>query len=567
MVSRARPASAAIAIGLLLACEEPSRVAGGASETEATVAGRVERADGSPVAGAAVRLRPAAFLSDTGAAPLRKGMAKVLADAVTGADGAFRFDSVFLGDYAIEAGNATAGARLFASVGGMRSRTETGPAVVAPLGHVRGRIVPPAGAQANGYVRVYGLERAAKADSSGRFDLAGLPAGVFDLRVTPTSPSISARSLLGIVLPPGADLELGDISLAPTLDAEDYSTWGDSARIRINTLAAGVSGSVAAFPLLVRLDRSNFDFTASTGLDLRVADGRGKPLPYELERWDPLLGKAELWVRADSLSGPDSAQYLTLHWNRPGARGRSDGAAVFDAGAGYRGAWHLARPAGETGAVFRDASGQGNDAVGDGLDSSASSEGISHVGQALDGIEQAIHTSQAFPGPDTFTVSLWFKSTATVGGKLMGFGGWQTGASIQNDRHVWMDVQGRIRFGVFPATDGPNKGETRILATGTAYNDGAWHHVAARLSAEGQALFLDGVKVASDPATTTGFPYSGFWRVGYDNFGAWDDRPTNYHFRGSLDEIRVAHAAWSDDFIRLSYATQKPGSGIVSLGR
>ncbi len=563
-------AAAALALTLLIACDQPTRVAGGASETEATVAGRVERPDGTPVAGAEVHLRPTYFLSDTGASPLPqpKGQLRVRGDAVTGADGSFRFDSVFPGNYALEARDGEAArVRLSASVDGSRPRQNTLPMVLASPCLLRGRVSLPATAKGGAYVRVYGLDRAVRTDTAGRFTLPALPAGACDLRVTPASPSVSPRTLLGILLPPGGDVDLGDIALAPSLDAEDYSAWGDSARITVDTRSAGVTGDAVDFPLLVRLDRSNFDFTASTGLDIRFADGRGHPLPYEIERWDPLAGKAEIWVRVDTLRGNDSAQSLTLYWNRPGASGRSEGPAVFDTAAGYQGAWHLARVPGDAEAVFRDASGRGNDAFGDGLDSAAPAAGISHLGQALDGVAQSLHTSRGFPGPDTFTVSLWFKTTALDGGKLIGFGGWQTGASMQNDRHVWMDTQGRIRFGVFPPIPEKPYGRTSIVAGTRAYNDGQWHYLAARLSPQGQFLFLDGELAASDATVTQGFAYPGFWRIGYDNFGAWDGSPRNYHFRGTLDEIRVTRAAWSDAFIRLSYENQKPGSGLLSLGR
>lgn len=555
-------------LALLFACENPVRVevAGGASETEATVAGRVLRSDGTPAPGATVRLRPSYFLSDTGAPGLPKGLARTRGDAVTDADGYFRFDSVFLGNYAIEAADVgRGGARLEASVNGNLDRMETGPVVLAPLSELRGRIVLPPGSKGAAYVRVYGLDRSVKADSLGRFTLSGMPAGSYDIKVTPTSPAVSPRSVLGVLVPGSSLVDVGEIALAPSLDAEDYSAWGDSARLTVNTLAAGVTGMVTGFPLLVRLDRSNFDFTASTGLDLRFANGHGRPLPYEIEHWDPLLGKAEIWVRVDTLRGGDSSQSLILHWNRPGVSGRSEGPAVFDSTDGWQGAWHLVRDPSNPEAAFRDASSQGNDAFGDGLDSVAPASGISHLGQPLNGADQALHTSKAFVGPDTFTLSLWFRTTTTAGGKLAGFGSYQTGASVFNDRHIWMDGQGRIHFGVYPAIAGkPGDGETRILSTTRAYNDDAWHHVAARLSAEGQALFLDGEKVATDPNTKVGFPYSGFWRIGYDQMGTWDNMPRSNHFRGVLDEIRVTQTAWSDDFIRLSYESQKPGSTLIS---
>lgn len=555
-------AIAAAVLAASLSCDGPARVAGGASETEATIAGLVRAPDGkTPVAGAKVRLRPANFLADTSMGAL----GQTGRDTLTGEDGSFRFPKVFLGDYTLEATDGEHGDLASASVDGSRNLLEVGNLVLQRTTSVHGRIVTPAGAVGGAYVRVFGLDRRALSDSAGRFGLEGLPPGVFDLRITPISPTLSSRSVLGVALAAGASVDLGDIPLASALDSEDYSQWGDSARFAVDTRGLGSSGSVAAFPLLIRLDRSMFDFSTSTGLDLRIADARGKHLAYEIEHWDPLQGKAEVWVRCDSLRLGDSAQYLTVYWNRPGVTGRSDGGAVFDTAEGYQGAWHLDREAGGA-ALFRDASGQGNDATGDGLDSAASAPGVAHLGQGLDGAMQALHTGKAFQAPDTFTVSLWFKTTTAKGGKLIGFGNLQTGASRLNDRHVWMDNQGFIRFGIFPedAPGVPDHGVNKMVSSTRAYNDGQWHHVAARLSPEGEFLFLDGEPVASDPAVTTSSHYPGFWRIGYDNFGNWSNLPSSHWFQGVLDEVRVTHAAWSADFIRLAYANQLPGSNLVS---
>lgn len=547
--------------GGFISCDGPVQVAGGASETEATIAGRVRASDGSPVVGAKVRLRSAFFLPDTAIG----GSGKNGMDTVTAQDGSFRFPDVFLGNYTLEAGDGVRVGVISVSVDGSRDFFEAGNLVLQPTASVRGRILDPAGAVEGAYVRVFGLDHGARSDTAGRFALEGLPAGVFDLRITPISPILSSRSLLGVALASGFPADLGDIPLVPVLDSESYAAWGDSARFYVDTRAAGASGSVPAFPLLIRLDRSMFDFSASTGLDLRVSDAHGNRLAYEIERWDPLEGNAEIWVRCDSLLLGDSAQFLTLFWNRPGAKGRSDGAAVFDTADGYQGAWHLDRGSGGP-ALFRDASGQGNDAVGDGLDNAASAPGVAHLGQGLDGASQAIHTGKAFQAPDTFTVSLWFKTSTTSGGKLIGFGNQQTGSTTLNDRQVWMDNRGFIRFGVFPEDSRglPQYGVNKVVASTRAYNDAQWHHVAARLSPEGQFLFLDGEPVASDADVRESSHYPGFWRIGYDNFGNWEPLPRSFWFQGVLDEVRVTRAAWSDAFIRLAFANQKPGSVLVS---
>jgi hypothetical protein len=548
------------ALALLIACDGPTRVAGGASETEATIAGRVSAPDGTPAAGVKVRLRPTYYLADTLSGNPASGT-----DTVSGPDGTFRFKSVFLGDYTLEAADGERGDLALASVDGSRSLVQAEPLVLRLTASVLGRVVVPAGAAGGAYVRVFGLDHIAKSDSAGRFILEGMPAGVFDLRVTPMSPLLSSRSMLGITLASGAANDLGDIPLAPALDGEDYSTWGDSARVSVDTRSVGATGNVAGFPLLVRLDRSSFDFSAATGLDLRVADAQGRRLAYEIERWDPLAGKAEIWVRCDTLRLGDSAQYLTLYWNRPGAASRSDGAAVFDTADGYEGAWHLDRAAGGP-ALFRDASGQGNDGQGDGLDSAASAAGVSDLGQTLDGVAQALHTAKAFAAPDTFTFSLWFKTTTANGGKLIGFGNLQTGSSRLNDRQIWMDNQGRIHFGVFPedSLGQPDHGVNKMVSSTLAYNDGQWHYVAGRLGPEGQFLFLDGEPIASDPTVHESSHFSGFWRIGYDNFGNWENLPRSHWFQGDLDEVRVTRADWSDAFIKLAYKNQKPGSTLVS---
>ena len=133
------------------------------------------------------------------------------------------------------------------------------------------------------------------------------------------------------------------------------------------------------------------------------------------------------------------------------------------------------------------------------------------------------------PAPTTFTVELWFQTTTTQGGKLIGYGDAFTGNSTSYDRHVYMSNTGQVYFGVYP-----NAVKT-IITTTTTYNDGTWHHVAATLSpTAGMALYLDGQLAATDPTTTTAQAYSGFWRIGDDNLTGWTNQPTSTFFAGSL---------------------------------
>jgi len=157
-------------------------------------------------------------------------------------------------------------------------------------------------------------------------------------------------------------------------------------------------------------------------------------------------------------------------------------------------------------------------------------------------------STSAVPGPQTFAIEAWFKTTTTAGGKIVGFGNSATGNSSSYDRHIYMDSSGRVNFGVYPGT-------SRVISSANAYNDGQWHQVVASLGSGGMTLFIDGTRVASRTDTTSAQPYSGFWRIGGDS--SWAD--SNY-FAGSIDEVSIYSAPLTRDTVLAHYAA----SGRVS---
>ena len=58
-------------------------------------------------------------------------------------------------------------------------------------------------------------------------------------------------------------------------------------------------------------------------------------------------------------------------------------------------------------------------------------------------------TASPIPGPDVFSVESWFRTTTTSGGKIVGFGNANTGTSTNYDRHIYMEPDGRITFGIY----------------------------------------------------------------------------------------------------------------------
>jgi PKD repeat protein len=161
---------------------------------------------------------------------------------------------------------------------------------------------------------------------------------------------------------------------------------------------------------------------------------------------------------------------------------------------------------GQAGAVFGDA------------DPSFRFNGTSTAGTA---------TRSAVPGPQTFSLEAWFRTTTTAGGRIVGFSSAQTGLSSQFDRHVYLDTAGRLSFGV-------NDGSTRAITTTRTYNDGNWHHVVGTLSAAGLTFSVDGTVVGQMPTVTSAQRFNGFWRIGGDH--TWNG---STWFNGQVDEVAV----------------------------
>lgn len=167
----------------------------------------------------------------------------------------------------------------------------------------------------------------------------------------------------------------------------------------------------------------------------------------------------------------------------------------------------------------------------------------------FDGSSGYLWSTTALANPQTFSVQVWFATTTTNGGKLIGFGnGSNGGASSQYDRHVYMTNSGKLTFGVY------NGSPETTTSTGS-YNDGGWHQMTATFSAAtGLRLYVDGALVASRRETTAAEPFTGYWRVGYDSISnAWPGMPRSEFFAGSVAHVSVYTGVLSDADVAAQY--------------
>lgn len=152
-----------------------------------------------------------------------------------------------------------------------------------------------------------------------------------------------------------------------------------------------------------------------------------------------------------------------------------------------------------------------------------------------------------------YSTELWFRTTTTTGGKLIGFGNSSSGSSSTYDRHVYMRNDGRLVYGTYP-------GIVRTVTSANSYRDGNWHHVVASQGWDGMKLFVDGQLVGSLPDVVSQ-DFAGFWRVGGDNLNNWPNRPTSNYFAGQIDEVAVYNRVLTSQEVSEHYLN---GTGVAA---
>ena len=229
----------------------------------------------------------------------------------------------------------------------------------------------------------------------------------------------------------------------------------------------------------------------------------------------------------------------------------SYGKAVYNSGPSMY--WPLDETSGPTAA---DVSGNGSTGnySGTGITYQAHSpaEGVYYNGVSLNGSSGQIVASQPTTNPTSYSEELWFKTSTTTGGDLMGFGDAASGFSNSRDRLVWMSNDGQLNFGIYT-------GQTVVVQSPNSYNNGKWHYVVATQGSDGINLYVDGQRVASDASSGAAQAYLGYWRVGAENLVGWPNSSTSNYFSGVISDAAFYDAELTAGQV-LAHYTASPGS-------
>jgi hypothetical protein len=395
---------------------------------------------------------------------------------------------------------------------------------------------------------------------------------------------------------------------------EDYAAWGQWRVFSINTTAtsggANVTGTVAGYPLLVRLTAANasdvFAQAKPGGADLRfrravgfippgiiIADvfptatpatqgGLAKPaaaqatqaaqavdtdpqLPYEIAHWDSAGKTAEIWVLVDTIFGNRSGQYIAMHWGKSDAVSRSNPAAVFDSSKGLVSVWHMG---GSNPTANRsNAVAGGNPAIPSGLNVATGFPSRNGVIGRADTLRGGT-TGSARADDDHFnlgsgyanfsagmTMSLWIKPatpSTTAWNVFYAFGNGAPGDNLTIGR---MGNTTNMFSQIYNGTSDGGRMEMSNILT---YNQ--WQLVTFAVQGDMQMLYHNGIISALGsqsqvliPNVTRTMAYLG--RSLYPDPNA----------AAAFDEVRLYKVRRAQDAIKLDYETQKPASTVLAV--
>jgi concanavalin A-like lectin/glucanase superfamily protein len=274
--------------------------------------------------------------------------------------------------------------------------------------------------------------------------------------------------------------------------------------------------------------------------------GFSSVLSYECDFWDPVNGIIDFWAKQPTLSlgmqffaGIGDAAIATF---QGGAQG-----AAWDTPT--RGVFHL--PDGTT-LALDDSASFNHDLTKTGTVNAIAAKinGGASIGGA-DGnyLEGADTTDYDFT--NALTLSAWVKTSDTGNFTIItsrddigaGARQWQLRKS-SGDK-----LQAILFFGGSPTT----------ITSSASINDNAWHHVALTYDGSNMKLYIDGVEDGSTPQSgNVDSGANATLKIGSTSSGTlvWN---------GGLDEIRIAAAARSADWIKIDRESQHdPGTFVTA---
>ncbi len=308
---------------------------------------------------------------------------------------------------------------------------------------------------------------------------------------------------------------------------------------------AKVPGDVTNFPVLVSITSADLTKAATTGNGLVFTAGDGTTkLNHEIELFSVGTGELRAWVKVPAISSSvDTVIYLYYGYNSPNNEQNVSG--VWSNG--FKMVQHFDAPA-----MLTDASGNGTN----GTEAGGVTATPAQIGNGLhmDGVDDrvVIADNAALNFTNVLTASLWFKTDVTPdlsNGSENGILG-KPNDFWTDSFGFYFDLTGKLRFFV------NNYTTFAPAATVAATN---WMYIVGVYDGSRVRLYVNGVEKNSVALTQA---------IGVNNKNLNIGRlSTNqYNTDGTFDEVRIANAARSADWIAAEYANQTAPTTFIKKG-
>ena len=291
-----------VPFGLLAACGTNSDTAGNTTEIENAIAIRVFD-DGTPAAKVRYQVLPSWYVADTA----ETGAVKYTYEGETDINGWVHIEGHQNGSYTINFTKGDSSIVLQYTLNNLNHEYTLDSASLEAVGTVKGLVDLPDSAN-YAWVAVQGVNTIIKTDTLGQFVIQKAPCGNLtvsawdseDLEaIGQTSASVISNDTtdLGLIENPNKVVPENAIRFMPS---DLISDW-------MRPLS---------FPtvLVLRLTEENFDFSKAEkdGSDIRLYDGSGNLIPFEIDGWDTTINSATLNIRVESAA--DTVRPWMLMW-------------------------------------------------------------------------------------------------------------------------------------------------------------------------------------------------------------------------------------------------------------
>lgn len=320
-------------------------------------------------------------------------------------------------------------------------------------------------------------------------------------------------------------------------DATPPSAFGFRQKVAVE-LRGG--DELADVPVLIQLDPETFDYGAVQpgGADLRFFDRDDTPLAHEIEEWSA-GGRSLVWVEVPELTGQAVTDSIWMYYGNPDLPPAGGSEEVWTA---YQAVYHL-------GAATADSGPRGLDAVPTGTERGA---GVIGDGHAFDGVVAHLTLPEKpdlLRGVPGMTLEAWVRPSVHEKDRVVV--AVSTHGSVESRAQFKVTATGKVRlaFRADDLVDSLVNLETPGPIPAEAWS---WIAVVADLPADTVAIYVNGSRIVE--AGSVGFADATVDTVPDSGYIGMDEEAIE-QYDGVIDELRIAGAAMSEEWITAQYAS------------